>query len=401
MKRSVFIIIGVVLVLILIAVWVYMLFFSTAPSGDEQFGNIDFEDTNDSTDPGPGTEPETEPVVDMQTNQRLRQLTTRPVAGFKEVSTGTSTPNTVLYMEIGTGHIYSIDLGTGAEERISATTIPEAQKAEFSQDGLYVMVQSGFEMQKEFILGEVHSTSSSLSTTKLGEPITSFRSTVDNSFVYSVQTNTDTIGKVLDPTDLTTERLFTLPLRETTIEWGGSVSDAHYAYPKATRHLQNFLYQIKNGTITRMPVDGYGMSALGNDNSIMYAKQENETYQSYSLNIQAGTESELPFIQIPEKCVMGESESPLTICANSTYDFAGLLPDSWYKGEILSSDSLWEMSPDGRQATFLVNPEQTSGRSLDITRLQIADDMANIYFTNQLDQTLWVYERIPTDANQN
>jgi hypothetical protein len=109
----------------------------------------------------------------------------------------------------------------------------------------------------------------------------------------------------------------------------------------------------------------------------------------------------MPFVQIPEKCIMGESDRPVTVCANSEYEFSELLPDSWYKGETSSSDSLWEIGLEGRQATFLVNPEQTSGRKLDITQLQLADDMENVYFTNQLDKTLWLYERIPADTNQN
>jgi len=400
MKRSVFIIIGVVLVLILVAVWVYMLFFSTTSNEtDKQFGDLDFGETTDTDYQEPVVEEE--PVVDMETNQRLRQLTTRPVAGFTEILSDTNNPRTVLYMEIGTGHIYSINLISGEEERISATTIAETQKAEFSQDGTYVMIQSGFETKKEFILGEIHSTSSTLSNTKLAEPITSFSGTVDNQFLYTIQTNASTIGKVLDPSDVTNETLFTLPLREANVEWGSAASDSHYVYPKATRHLENFLYQIKNGVITRMPIDGRGLSAIGNDDLVLYAKQENDVYQSYFHTITTGTEVEMPFVQIPEKCIMGESDRPVTVCANSEYEFSELLPDSWYKGETSSSDSLWEIGLEGRQATFLVNPEQTSGRKLDITQLQLADDMENVYFTNQLDKTLWLYERIPADTNQN
>jgi hypothetical protein len=376
-------------------------FFGTPTSVDEQFGDFGFEDTTDTNYQEPVVEPEAEPVVDVETAQRLRQLTTQPVAGFAEVQVSTSTPREVLYMEVGTGHIYSINLTTGSEERISATTIPGAQRAEFSENGQYVMIQSGFGSQKEFVVGEISRASSTLSNTELAEPITSFSSTNDNRFLYSIQTNTSTIGKVFNPAEFTNETLFTLPFRESSVAWGSDVTDSHYVYPKTTRQLESFLYRVKNGAVTRLPVDGYGMSALGNNNSVFYSKQERGSYQSYFYDINSGAENSVPLVQIPEKCVMGEGELPITICANTEYEFSHQLPDSWYTGGMASADSLWEISSDGNNARFLVDPEHESGRKLDITRLRITDDAFNLYFTNQTDQTLWVYERITTDADQN
>jgi len=401
MKRSVFIIIGIVLVIVLLSVWVYVLFFSTPSSNnvDEQFGDLDFQDTTDVDYQEPAVEPEPEPVVDVQTNQRLRQLTTRPVAGFTELPVSIDTPRKVIYMEVGTGHIYSINLITGAEERISATTIARAQAAEFSENGQYVMIRSGFGTQKEFLLGEINFDSNTLSNTKLAEPITSFSSTDDDRFLYSIQTDTNTIGKVFNPFEFTNETLFTLPFREASIEWGSDVTDSHYVYPKTTRQLESFLFRVKNGVVERMPVDGYGMSALGNDNYVFYSKQVDNEYQSYYLDTNSGQETSVPLTQIPEKCVMSEEEFPITICANTEYASTSLLPDSWYKGEVSTADSLWEISPDGMSARFLISPELTSGRLLNITQLQITDDKSHVYFTNQTDQTLWVYERIPAGVN--
>jgi hypothetical protein len=401
MKRSVFIIIGIVLVVVLIAIWIYVLFFGTPTSIDEQFANFGLEDTTDTTYQEPVPESQEEPVVDVETNQRLRQLTTRPVAGFTELQTSTSSPREVLYMEAGTGHIYSIDLTTGSEERISATTIPATQAAEFSKNGQYVMIQAGFSSQKEFIVGEINRASATLSNTELTEMVTSFSSTKDNRFLYSIQTGASTVAKIFNPAELTKETVFTVPFREASIEWGDEVSDPHYVYPKTARQLESFLYQIKNGDVTRLPADGYGMSAVGNDNYVLYSKQENEAYQSYYYDINANEESIAPLVQIPEKCVMGEGESPVTICANTQYEFTSLLPDGWYTGELASADELWEISADGSAATFLIDPERESGRALNITQLFITDDKVNIYFTNQSDQTLWLYQRVMNNINQN
>jgi len=399
MKRSLFIIIGVILVIVLIIIWIYVLFIGTPTSVDEQFANFGMDDTTDVNYQEPiATEPN-EPLVDFTVDQRLRQLTTRPVAGFIEVPASSSTPAQVLYMEIGTGHIYAITLTTGEEERISATTIPSAQKAEFSGNGQYVMIEAGFGPQKEFIIGTIDTDTNTLSNTQLAEPITSFSGTDDNRFLYAIQTDTSTIGKIYTPSSLTNETLFTLPFRESSIEWGVAVTDSHYIYPKATRQLESFLYRVKNGAITRMPVDGYGMSALGNESYILYSKQEREAYNTYYYETATGQTLLSPLVQIPEKCLMEEGEFPVTICANSQYAFTSLLPDSWYKGEMVSADNLWEYLPEAGTANLLVNVEQESGRTLDIVNLHLGADGVNVYFTNQGDQTLWQYQRLVEEIN--
>lgn len=391
MKRSVFIIIGVVLIIILLAVWVYVLFIGTPASLDEQFADFGFDDTTDSGYQEPIIDLTNEPLVDVDTEQRLRQLTTRPVAGFLEMPYSTSTSPEVLYMEVGTGHIYAINLFNGSEERISATTIPAAQHAEFSDNGQFVMIEYGFGSQKEFIVGELNRSSTSLSNTELAEPITTFSGTTDNRFLYAVQTNSSVIGKVFNPSELTSQTLFTLPFREASIEWGGSVSDSHYIYPKTTRQLESFLFRVKNGVVTRMPIDGYGMSALGNDEYVLFSKQEKDFYQTYYLQISTGVKTLAPLVQIPEKCAMSEGKFPTIICANTQYKFSSLLPDSWYKGELSSTDSLWELTLDTGSAQLLVNTEIESGRQLDITELALSNDGFAVYFINQIDQTLWVF----------
>jgi hypothetical protein len=401
MKRSLFIIGGVILVVVLIIVWIYVLFIGNPTNTDEQFANFNLEDTTDLSYEEPTIEESSETVVDVSANQRLRQLTTRPVAGFIEVQTSTTSSIEVRYVEVGTGHVYSINLETGAEERISGTTIPSARKAVFSKDGRFIMIESGFGTQKEFIIGEIFSDTSSLTNTAIAEPVVSFSASKDNRFLYAIQTGSSVIGKIFNPEELTSETLFSLPFREASFEWGKSVSDAHYVYPKTTRQLESFLYQVKNGVITRMPIDGYGMSALGNSDYILYSKQEKDQYNTYYFDTKNGSVSISPLVQIPEKCVMTEGRFPITICASSQYEFQSLLPDTWYKGEVSSADNLWEHTLDESSAKLLVNTKSESGRELDIINLSVSDDGFNVYFSNQNDQTLWMYERLVTNQNRN
>ena len=65
-------------------------------------------------------------------------------------------------------------------------------------------------------------------------------------------------------------------------------------------------------------------------------------------------------------------------------------PDSWYKGQFISEDNIWEIGNDA--ATMISSPSRTIGRSLDIINLQITTDGKMLYFINRIDNTLWLYE---------
>ncbi|MFW6210037.1 MAG: hypothetical protein ACOC4E_00945, partial [Patescibacteria group bacterium] len=130
MKRWLIIGFGLLLIFILVAIWGYLLFFATTPP-EERFANFDFGTTTEETPPPPPTPTSTEPTAttsDLQ-DGGLQQLTVDPVIGYQAVSRATTSETFVYYVAGGTGHIFRIDLETGAKERISNTTIPLSRAA--------------------------------------------------------------------------------------------------------------------------------------------------------------------------------------------------------------------------------------------------------------------------------
>ena len=119
MNKPIFIIIGALIILVLIFIWVYLLFFGTPKTVTEVFtdfggssetvidqnNNIDLATTSDNT------------VINTE-RKKLRQLTTKQVAGFSEIDEPiTASLPSLYYVEMGTGHVYSIQLETGEEKR--------------------------------------------------------------------------------------------------------------------------------------------------------------------------------------------------------------------------------------------------------------------------------------------
>lgn len=393
MKRPIFIIIGIVIVFILLLVWVYMLFFNTPQNNDETFADLDIGDTTDTNYDGISIDNNNEEsVVDFSSPERLRQLTTKPIIGFTEFSENASSTPQIMYAEAGTGHVYSIDTVSGEEVRISAVTIPSSQAAEITPDGKFMMVRSGEGIASKFIIQTLNATSGEASNQEINESILNFSASEENKFLLAVKTNNATVGKVYDPINNSFQTLFTIPFRDATIDWGYSVNDSHYAYPKTTSQLESFLFEIKGNKTTRLPIDGYGMSAVGDEQMVIYSKQSNLKYETFIYNKESGSVNFSGIVTIPEKCQFSRNTPELAICAQSFVDLGPDIPDSWYAGDLSFADSLWEVSTLS-PTKLLVDTEEDSGREIDIINIELGKDDANIYFVNKNDNTLWLYER--------
>lgn len=393
MKRPIFIIVGIILVLILVAIWVYVLFFGTPKNSPDIFNNFSFGDTTDTTLVGDETSTTSEPVVDVTSPNRLRQLTTKPVIGFTEVRADASSTPLVYYIEAGTGHVFSIDTTTGEEVRVSATTFPASTKGSITPDGQFVMMQSGGGLGSEVTINRLASSSAGAASHNIPDRVTAFTATVDNTFLYAVQTPESTVVMQYHPLSQNTEVLFTVPFREATIAWGDTAIDPHLIYPKASAKLEGFVLEASAGQVKRLPVDGYGLSAAGTAGSVLFSKQTDDgNYRSFVYNSGNRQTVASPLPVLPEKCDFSRTLSNTIICAIGTTPYDLATPDTWYRGEVSYTDSFWTLDTVSQGATFVLDTLAVSGQELDITELRINGEDEDLYFINKNNQTLWLYE---------
>lgn len=395
MSRPVFIIIGSILVFVLLGVWVYVLFFgSPSNKNPDTFANFNIGDTTDTSVVIEEEPMEDKPVVDRADTRRLRQLTTEPVVGYQEVLfTASSTPE-ILYIRAGTGHIYSIDDVSGEERQVSKTTFKSSVDGAITPNGKYMMVRSGSGMSGKIYVGEIDLNSTSVNSHEITENIVDFKATSDNTFLYAIKTNTSLIGVHYYPISDLSETIFTVPFREAAISWGDTAKDVHYVYPKASNKLEGFVYQIANGQLNRLPIDGYGLSASGNDSSVIYSEQEEESYKTFVYDTESKTATELPFDFVPEKCTsLGSTGSRLVCASEALTDYGYDFPDVWYRGDTSFVDVLREIDIVGLNPNIdlLVDIKAESGREVDVVGLISNQDNSDLYFTNKNDQTLWQY----------
>jgi hypothetical protein len=379
--KKILVIVGIVLVLVLSGIWVYILFFSAPADTTDTFSDLDIGDTTDNTIDASELA-QGEPVVDIFDSEPLRQLTTKPVLGYREIVLGTSSNPSVYYVEAGTGHVFSIDLETGEEERISNTTVPDVIEAKISSDGQFVVLRKTNELLVLSFLATGDTNSFSIS-----ETVTDFNITSNNKLLYATESTAEVVAKSFDLLNKSPEKIiFTVPFRETTIAWGNSVAGPHYYYPKPSSKLLGYLYEVSNSDTKRTPVSGYGLQAKVTKDYVLFNTTEETGYLSV-YNAQTENISPLYTNEYVEKC-FGVWETGEFMCGissgNQSYEL-----EEWYAGKAIAVDNLRKINTKTLEA-YPVLTVSTELRPLDI--INPIYENGDVLFMDKKTNHLWLYK---------
>lgn len=391
MKKPVIIIIGGLIVTALVAVWGYLFFFGTPESAEEVYSDLGLQGSTDTSLPtNPVVVEEVTPAINME-RANLRQLSTKQIAGFGEVKTSTTTPSSLYYTEMGTGHIFNINLTTGEEVRVSGTTVPKAYKADISVDGKFAAVSTlNSTKDMELFLLELD-TSSSPALEAFSQTVSDFTINEDGELMYAETNNQGLIASSYNFKTKKINSLFTIPFREASIDWGERVSSPHYIFPKATYALEGFLYQALAGKLTRLPLSGTAFAASGNEDIIVYNEKIQRETRAFIYDLAKGESRPLDAVVVPEKCLLPATGLNF-ICPFDPSDIPQEFPDVWYAGDTSFKDSIWRLDGENMIGEPLVDTLEESGREIDIVDLEISLDNNVLYFINKNDNTLWMYE---------
>jgi len=394
MQRPIFFIVSAVLVLVLLIAWVYILFFSQTPTSDDPaFVNFPGSDSSSVVVSDPNIS-DTQPVIDLMSPDRLRQLTLEPVIGFKEVLTASGSSPKIYYVTAGRGHIFSIDLTTGEEVRVSGTTIASARYSEITPDGSYALTQSGRGAGSRFFVSALNTGAGNAPLAVIQEDIVSFKATIDNTFLYARKVGNGLEVKEYFPIERTSEALFTIPFQEAVIEWGVNAFDTHFIYPKASTQLEGYLYIGQSGEpLVRVMPSGFGFSAIGNLVYSLFSVQAQGFYQTFVYDQFDKSIEPLLISVIPQKCASLAQQNKM-VCASEIDKHTIRTPDDWHEGTLSFADTLYEVDLETGILQVLVDTLVESGRALDIINPKMGREDATVYFQNKNDQTLWLFEKI-------
>ena len=391
MNKKFFIIGGLAVILLLLGVWVYLLVYGAPASSDDIFANLGSEgEVAEEVAGNPLPIVEEEPVVNVAAS-RLRQLTTGPVAGYQEVQISTTTPALLYYVEMGTGHVYTINTESGESIRVSATTFPQTLTAEISNNGLYyAFLAAGVTKSTPFTVGTLSTSTQSI--TKSYEGTATDVAFNDQSELYILSRTGDTASAVTyNLNSNSSTPLFTLPFLEASVDWGKVSGDSHLVYPKPAEAFEGQPYEVTGNDFIRLPIQGLGFAALRSGDITLFNKINERRLQSYLYVNSADYSESLNSVVLVEKCTAVADEG-IFICAQDRSKTNLRSQDSWYTGEISFSDSVWMLDGNTFTGELLFDGMEESGRQLDIIKLGLNSTREVLYFINKLDNTLWMYE---------
>ena len=390
MNRALIITTGIVIVLLVLGLWIYLMLFGTPKEGGEVFTNLGFElGTQNTTITPPSNTQPFDTLVNTQSGNTLRQLTTRPVAGFAFVP-GTTTQS-VRYIEKGTGHMYEINLETGQENILSRTTIPQVSTAVFSSSTNTVSLTSFDGYQSNVFVGTLGDKGNLLGISlQPGASNIAFSSNSEVLYTITSDTPAQTTGYTHNTETLAQSELFSVQYKNFDVTWGGKL-DAVYLSTKPSKEFEGFVYIVKNNILTPVTPSEYGLSTLISKETVIRTYLENDTYVSDVVKNNTEVKS-LPIIALKEKCTFDAFSDLFIWCASPIQVTSDSFVEDWYKGVVVSDDYLWLINTNDQTAQLYANPEELTGRSLDMQGMQTDIQGGYLSFTNKKDNTLWLYD---------
>lgn len=378
-----FLIIGSIIFALLIAVLLYLLFFSEEGGPGGIFSNLNFGDTTTDFVPAPELPPIDTTVTDEVSLPVLVQITDTPVVGFAEV--GSSTAASIIYVEGGTGHVFSYDVNSGQTNRISNITIQHPRRAVVSSEGRYVVIETGrFGTDSLTIITLPLGTSTTPSTFTISEAAANTTILGTTNLVYTVSQNGSTVAKQFDlGAKASLGNLFTIPFSDAVVRWGSDPETA-ITYPKPAAELYGAVYQVSDGQLERLSLAGYGISAVVSDEFVLagdIAEGDNFIYEPLLDSLsKSGT------FFLPEKCDFNTFAGYEIACA-ITPDFTDAKAiAAWRKGIRTTTDRLHLIDLFFSQEEVIDFTNYTSA-TFDIDSLYYAN---NVSFRNRVDNSLWL-----------
>lgn len=422
-KKTLWIIIGIVALLLVAFGVYYFIFRNTADTGTGSKplfgglvssgvetgggakGGVEKTPVPGSSDTGAGNEEE--PL--------FRQLSTIPIAGAIAVEHDGKAY--VRYVARENGHVFEVDPKTGASVELTNTTIPRIYEAFFADNGNSVVLRyltqdpiSRKEIIKTYLANlelPVQANSDVAVPNALGSLHGKFLP--DDLSAVSISPNGKGLFYLLpipDGVSGTTITLSTMSakeiLRNSFSEWLPQLLDDGTVIlttkPSADVPGFSYLYNPSNQTLSRIIREKNALTTLSerHGSRILYSENivGNTTlgfYDKKGFGAEGGGtahETSIPLATLPEKCVWSKNTIHL-YCGAFTSTPRAQIPDDWYQGALSFSDSFWLINTDTTEIKFLVDPNKAIQKEFDVFMPFLGNDENYFFFTNKKDGTLW------------
>jgi hypothetical protein len=148
---------------------------------------------------------------------------------------------------------------------------------------------------------------------------------------------------------------------------------------------------LSEGSIHRLPLDGFNLSAYGSESIALATFEENSKYQTSIYQRKDMTSTTLNRAVLPNKCLqVADLNLICGVDVNSRLEESQLT--LWQQGRLQFTDDIHLINSLDGASTELANTKAITGRVVDVTKMEQGAKYDYVYFINKIDQTLWIYE---------
>jgi len=340
----------------------------------------------------------------------LRQLHDSPVTGivvFNDDQEDGFVP-LVRFMESSVGHIYETYALVLEKRRISNETFTGIYNALWSADGEGVAFMQVDDGSVTTFTAELSGDSATSSDglfeegSYLPEDIVS-ASSFGNELFYLYPASGGIVGTVASFNGGGKDQVFDSLLTEWLASWANKNTILLTTKPSAG--IPGYAYTLNVGSEQTTQIldniPGLTASMSPNEKYIIYSEGTSRGLTTFLYNTDTGEISSLPSNTLPEKCVWSVNEVSSIYCAVPNLLPQAAYPDSWYKGLISFSDSIWKIDVETSVVQVISTPEIEVGVQMDAIKLMLSPNEDYLVFINKKDSTPWSLQLIaPTPPEE-
>ncbi len=403
MNKRTFIFAASIVAILFIGAGAYFLFFSSSQTGSGvSIGGFPLAS---STGPG-GSEGgfallgQEEGASGAAAVARLSQIATGPVVPSMLAfdSAASSTPSAsqavVRYIDRPSGNVYSYDVTSGTNTRISNKTIPGVVEASWLPDGSraylrYLSNENGAPTIATYALS-----ANGTDGFYLPQDITALAAN-STGVLALVSGANGSIATRATADYRNPKTAFQTPLGEIQVAFAGKDSYLVYTKPSATQNGYAFL--VHNGAFEQVAGPYKGLSTRispdGTKALVSYRSTQG-AMQLALLDLSTYATTALPVATLADKCVWA-ADSSSAYCGIPDSPPAAMYPDDWYQGAAAFSDRVWRIDAKNRYVQLVLDPASAGKGAFDVTALALDPAEQVLSFVNKQDGSLWAYRLTP------
>jgi len=187
-------------------------------------------------------------------------------------------------------------------------------------------------------------------------------------------------------------KIFINPLTQVNVEWPEETTIA--ITTKGSASHAGFLYFVntKTGLWKKMLGPIYGLSTKVSRDAkyILTSKtgpEQNIITEIYPTG--TTTPTELTFPTLADKCVWGNFYREIVYCATSAQQVSATYPDDWYRGNVTSSDKIWQFNVKTDDVRLVSPIFDKSDRLINAFNLGLDTRDDFLFFMNKDDLSFW------------